>query len=227
MTTGYPHIDVVIASLHNKLGLKYFEDLKFEKALKCYNDAINLDSSNIEYYENRVNCFIELWSYDNAISDATQISTLEELSVKSYELQLKCHLIFGKFLQASICYENMLEECGESEITLSFAETLEQVSTLDDEWKQSIQEEKYNEALTAISDLNDIAYRSTHHRLIEASVLYKLQDYLQSFKCAKSVLFVEPRNQQALIVVEKCQIEYAAIYALYQLLNIEFPSEIL
>lgn len=73
-----------LAQAHNQLGLSYFKDGRFEKALDQYNKAIDIDGENDIYYNNRSLALSHSKQLDAALADLKKALEIKSDDPRTY-----------------------------------------------------------------------------------------------------------------------------------------------
>ena len=76
------------AQKEKKEGNKYYQDREYDKALKCYNSAIELDPSDLTIKYNRIVCLFRMGSYSECSKYA--FDYLEYLDRNKIKLYNRC-----------------------------------------------------------------------------------------------------------------------------------------
>lgn len=90
-------------------GNEFIAANKPEKALECYSQAINLDSSNAIYFSNRAAAYSMLGDHFNALEDAKKSCNLNPNYAKAYNRRGKAHLALGEPEEAIVSFTKALE----------------------------------------------------------------------------------------------------------------------
>ena len=64
-------------------GNELFKRRKYQEALACYNQALQLDPQNVALYNNRGSCFLQLGMYSELKANSDAVLTLDPLNVKA------------------------------------------------------------------------------------------------------------------------------------------------
>jgi len=93
---------------HN-LGNDYYKIADFEKALECYNKALELRPDLLETYFNRGLSYTRMQRYDKALEDLTKVIELNPNLAEAYYTRGLIHEYRGDFDAAIADYEKALE----------------------------------------------------------------------------------------------------------------------
>ncbi len=95
---------------YNNLGLSYAEKEEFNEALKNFNYAISIDSTNAEFFYNRGLLLLQTKQYTNAIKDFSFVITLQPFNLFAYFLKGNAHFENRDFNNAIHAYSIILEK---------------------------------------------------------------------------------------------------------------------
>mmetsp|Transcript_21248 Transcript_21248/g.29789 ORF Transcript_21248/g.29789 Transcript_21248/m.29789 type:complete len:263 (+) Transcript_21248:204-992(+) len=86
---------------HKGLGNKAFATKDFDEAIKCYTEAIKLDSANHVYFSNRSASYAGKKDWENAVMDAKECIRLNPSFIKGYYRLATAQYEMGDFDAAS------------------------------------------------------------------------------------------------------------------------------
>ena len=114
-------------------GNRFYDSEDYEKAINCYNEAIELNPNNVEYYFNRCRAYYELQDYDAATADCDKAMAEIETNPKNYLINSRNIIytyveIIGNYLdlnkhdEANHCFNKAMEmaSASNSEIVQEF-----------------------------------------------------------------------------------------------------------
>lgn len=89
-------------------GNEFLKERKFEEAIKEYNKAITVDSSNAIYYSNRSAAWAELKKWPNSLNDAIKCIEKDSRFVKGYSRKGTALLHMGRKAEARQAFQDGL-----------------------------------------------------------------------------------------------------------------------
>ncbi|KAG9348364.1 hypothetical protein JZ751_002099 [Albula glossodonta] len=87
---------------------KYFKEKDYEKAIKYYTDALELNPENAIYYSNRSLAYLRTECYGYALADATRALEIDKSYIKGYYRRATSNMALGKFKAALKDYETVV-----------------------------------------------------------------------------------------------------------------------
>lgn len=81
-------------------GNAHFKEARFEEAIKCYNEAIEIDPEVTAFYTNRAFCHIKMENHGLAIADATVAIELDKTFTKAYYRRGSAYMALAKYKEA-------------------------------------------------------------------------------------------------------------------------------
>eukprot|EP01127_Copromyxa_protea_P004853 TRINITY_DN14671_c0_g1_i1.p1 TRINITY_DN14671_c0_g1~~TRINITY_DN14671_c0_g1_i1.p1 ORF type:complete len:582 (-),score=207.47 TRINITY_DN14671_c0_g1_i1:28-1773(-) len=98
----------------------------FGEAVRCYTEAIQLDSTNATYYSNRSAAYTGLRDYENAIADADKALAIDPKFVRAYQRKGQALSAQQKYVEAIKVYQAALEiDPNNAQIMKLFQDTLQ------------------------------------------------------------------------------------------------------
>jgi tetratricopeptide (TPR) repeat protein len=167
----------------------------YEQAVKLYSEAIRLDPTYVQAYNNRGNCYYRLADYKKAIDDFSEAIKLNADKTNAYSNRANCFKEIGKFEEALFdlnkaieldpCYAKAYNNRGHLNYTMGKFE-----DALDD----------YNRAISM-----DSQYETAH--LNRANVLFDMKKYDEAIRDYSFILSFYPRDYDVLSKRGECYLQ--------------------
>lgn len=100
-------------------GDKQVQIKQYENALEYFTKAIVLWPENISFYEDRAECFINLYDYKGAIKEYQSILMIDESYPKAYYGIIKCYLICGETFGAKTYIDKFSSSISKNDAIIS------------------------------------------------------------------------------------------------------------
>lgn len=199
-------------------GNELYKSKQFVEAIKCYQDAQELDPSDIIYTVNIAACQMEMGSLDtavetchSAIEKARELGSPFESIAKAYSRMGNCYFKQKLFKKAIECYENSLLEQQNQAVK---AQLLEAKRFLEKQEKEAYEDpalasqhkERGNELMTegkvpdAIKEYDEAIKRNPNDAILycnRGAAYSKLMDYGRALTDIEKSLKLDPKYIKA------------------------------
>jgi len=97
------------AEQYKTQGNELMKQEKFQEALVCYTQAIDIDDSNAVYFCNRAAAYSKLQQHEHALNDCSRAIELDPKYSKAYGRKGLAHSAVNQHAQAKECYQMAME----------------------------------------------------------------------------------------------------------------------
>lgn len=172
-------------------GNKFLAEHKYEEAIKCYTEAIQLDDKNHVLYSNRSAAYAKAEKYEEALEDAEKTVTLKPDWGKGYSRKASTLAFLGRTEDAIAAYEAGLKVEPES---LALKEGLFDL-------KRQTQSRGFPNPFATSEALNKLRNDPRTKQLLEDPDFLRTMAELQSNPSALAMKLSDPKVMTALSVM--------------------------
>ncbi|RWS15316.1 dnaJ subfamily C member 7-like protein [Dinothrombium tinctorium] len=189
-----------LAEAKKEEGNTLYKEKKYEDALKCYTQAIELCPDNVAYYGNRSACLIMIGRFKQALEDATKCTKLDQNYVKGYIREAKCYLVLGDLqsMQRSVDAVKRLDPTNQDINTDS--QNLAQVLSNLEKFESVTAKKDYRAALFYINRALETCTQSVRFKLMKAETLVFLGRHQEAQDLVNDLIRLDPTNADALFI---------------------------
>ncbi|XP_077502950.1 dnaJ homolog subfamily C member 7-like isoform X5 [Amblyomma americanum] len=201
-----------LAEVKREQGNDLYSQQKYDEAVRCYTEAIELDGCNVAYVNNRSACYMMLGNYRAALDDCRLALQKDPRNAKSLLREVKCHVAMGDLGSAkrSLQLIRELDAQGFAQARLHKTEIARLLKTVEilehflGEADKAYEAQDYEKVIYCMDRVLQHAVSCTRCEVLKAESLALLKKLTGAREIADNIMRAEPTNADAVYVRGLC-----------------------
>ncbi|KAK8783768.1 hypothetical protein V5799_009867, partial [Amblyomma americanum] len=201
-----------LAEVKREQGNDLYSQQKYDEAVRCYTEAIELDGCNVAYVNNRSACYMMLGNYRAALDDCRLALQKDPRNAKSLLREVKCHVALGDLGSAkrSLQLIRELDAQGFAQARLHKTEIARLLKTVEilehflGEADKAYEAQDYEKVIYCMDRVLQHAVSCTRCEVLKAESLALLKKLTGAREIADNIMRAEPTNADAVYVRGLC-----------------------
>ncbi|KAI1293545.1 DnaJ -like protein subfamily C member 7 [Halotydeus destructor] len=181
-------------------GNKWYKQGKYNEAVRCYSEAIDLAPHVSSFYGNRCACYMMVNKFKLALEDAQKSVKIDNTFVKGYVREAKCHLALGEADQADRSLQAIQGLEPNNSDLVKERGNLDRLRKAVAEVQKHVANKDSRSVVYYSNRVLELAPEYTKFKLVKAEALALQQKYQDAQDIVTDILRVDSMNADALYI---------------------------